>query len=85
MSSRPRSRKAGSNTDEAALAATLTAFLSAEKTLSAPIHWTDNDGDLRFSATLDVDGVTVENLILFGRATASVPDAKPTPWASLYR
>lgn len=58
--------------------AALTAFLAADKALSAPIHWTDTDGDLRFTATLEIGGITEQALLLFGRATASIVDAAVT-------
>lgn len=72
---RPRSGTAG---DSATLLAILTALLTAEKTLAVPISWVNDDGDLRFTAALDIDGVTEPRLTLFGRATATLPDRKVT-------
>lgn len=59
---------------EAALIARLSDFLAASKTLSSPPTWIDTDGDLRFTAALDIDGVTEEGLLLFGRASAALID-----------
>jgi hypothetical protein len=64
----------GTGDADRALLARLTAFLAAEKVLTAPIAWTDTNGDLRFTASLDIDGVTEEGLLLFGRAIAALPD-----------
>ncbi|HBK04829.1 MAG TPA: hypothetical protein DDZ81_03075 [Acetobacteraceae bacterium] len=77
MTRPPRSRPDSTN-DDAALFAALTAFVTADKALSAPVHWIDTDGDLRFTATLEIGGLTEEALLLFGRATASIPDAAVT-------
>ena len=48
------------------------------QTLAVPISWVDDDGDLRFTAALDIDGVTEPRGTLFGRATAALPDRKVT-------
>jgi hypothetical protein len=74
MARRPRSKPDAAN-DDAALLADLTAFLRANKALSAPVHWIETDGDIRFTATLEVGGITKEALLLYGRATASITDA----------
>ncbi len=58
--------------------AALAAFLAADKMLNTSVRWTDTDGDLRFTATLEIGGITEEALLLFGRATASMPDAAVT-------
>ena len=75
---RPSRSKPDSADEDAALVSALTTFLAADKALSAPVHWTDTDGDLRFTATLEIGGITEEGLLLFGRATASMPDAAVT-------
>jgi len=75
---RPLRPRRGTTEDSATLLATLTALLTAEKTLAAPIAWVDDDGDLRFTASLDIDGVTEPRLTLFGRATTALPDRKVT-------
>lgn len=72
---RPRE---GSAETEAALVARLSGFLAASKTLSAPATWIDTDGDLRFTTALDIDGVTEEGLLLFGRAAAALIDREVT-------
>ncbi len=77
MARRPRPRS-GTAEDSATLLASLTALLTAEKTLAVPISWVDDDGDLRFTAALDIDGVTEPRGTLFGRATAALPDRKVT-------
>lgn len=77
MARSPRATE-GTGDADAALLARLTGFLAADKVLSAPIRWTDNDGDLRFTATLDIDGVTEEGLLLFGRASSALPDCAVT-------
>ena len=58
--------------------AALTTFLAAEKALTTPVHWIDTEGHLDFRATLEIGGITGEALLLFGRATASLPDAAVT-------
>lgn len=64
--------------DDAALFETLTNFMAAEKTLTAAIAWVLDGADLRFAATLDIEGVTAEGITLFGRATGTLPDRKVT-------
>jgi hypothetical protein len=78
MARSPRLKPESTNDDADALLAALTTFLAAEKALNAPVHWTDADGDLRFTATPEIGGLTGEALLLFGRATASMPDAAVT-------
>lgn len=56
----------------------LAGFLAADKVLSAPVTWTNTEVDLRFSAALDIDGVTEEGLLLFGRASAALIDREVT-------
>jgi hypothetical protein len=75
---RPPRVKPDLTNEDATLLAALTTFLAAKKALSAPVHWTDTEGDLRFTATLEIGGLTEEALLLFGRATASMPDAAVT-------
>jgi len=77
MARRPRPRS-GTAEDSATLLATLTALLNAKKALATPIFWVDDDGDLRLTAALDIDGATEPRLTLFGRATATLPDRKVT-------
>lgn len=77
MARRPRPKR-GTTEDSATLLATLTALLTAEKKLATPITWVDDGGDLRFTAALDIGGVTEPSLTLFGRATAALPDRKVT-------
>jgi hypothetical protein len=64
--------------EDAALLGPLTTFLAAHKSLSAPVHRTDTDGDLRYTATLEISRITEEALLLFGRATSSMADATVT-------
>jgi hypothetical protein len=64
--------------DDADLLLRLSAILVAGKTLTTQVRWVDTHGDLRFTATLDSEGVTVEGLTLFGRASASLPGTAVT-------
>ena len=77
MSRRPRSPPAAP-TGDAALLAALSGFLAADKTLSSPVAWVEDNGDLRFACPLDIDGITAEGFTLFGRASAGLPDRKVT-------
>jgi hypothetical protein len=79
MTRTPRNRDANTAAVDATLTAALGAFLVADKTLSAPIDWLpDDNGDLRFTRALDIDGVTQESLLLFGRAIAGLPHRQVT-------
>jgi hypothetical protein len=75
MARSPRGKSTSTPDDDAALFAALGALLAAEKTLSSPIAWVEDEpGNLRFNRALDIDGVTEASFILFGRAVASLPD-----------
>lgn len=78
---RPPKGKGAANTPEQdeALVAALSAFLRADKTITTPIRWLeDESGKMHFSRTLDIEGVTEASLILFGRAEAKLPDCHVT-------
>jgi hypothetical protein len=49
-------------------------FLSAPKSLAAPIRWTVDHPDLIFVVTLDIEGVTEPGFHLRGRGTLALPD-----------
>lgn len=59
---------------DAALLAVLTDLLAKEKALSAPIQWVEEGRDLRFTATIEIDEVTDDRLLLRGRASVGMPD-----------
>ncbi|MGH7057227.1 MAG: hypothetical protein ACREFZ_04995, partial [Acetobacteraceae bacterium] len=74
----PRSRRTTTEPNEAAVAAALEAFLAAEKSVSSPIHWRLDGRSLRFAVTLDIEGVTEAGMLLFGRASISLPERNVT-------
>jgi hypothetical protein len=70
----PHRKQAAATGHDAVLLTALTNFLAANKALAMPVTWvTDDRGNFRFSRPLDVDGVTEESLLLFGRAVPTLP------------
>ena len=60
----------------AGLVQRLLRVIEAEKTLAGPVAWKEENGKLSFRAGLDIAGVTVPGITLFGRTGATLPDDK---------
>ena len=74
----PRSRKSDAAITDAALAATLAAFIAAGKVPSGQITWEQGGRNLRFTVALEIDGVTEAGMALFGRTSLALPDRNVT-------
>jgi len=80
MAQPPRGRGAITTPEQdATLLNAFVAFLHSTKTLTAPIGWRpDNNGNFSFRRTLDIDGLTEQGFVLFGRASPKLPDRNVT-------
>lgn len=74
----PRSRKPAADANDAAVAVALAAFLAAEKAPSGPIAWWQDGRNLRFAVALEIEGVTEAGMVLFGRASLTLPERDVT-------
>lgn len=52
----------------------LAELVSAAKTLTGPPAWAEDGRNLRFTATVDIEGITEPGLVLAGRASATIVD-----------
>jgi hypothetical protein len=86
MTRAPRSSK-GLGENDATLLAGLGRLLAAEKAITLAVKWRqDEEERFRFERTLDIDGVTEESLIIFGRAVTGLPHRHVTlglRWAAV--